>query len=123
MSALRGMMTAPRGLMTAPGGQGRKENTHGTGRSDAASAGTGTSGVCTQQGAEDVELGCLLLEGFSEGWSWVTVIFPSHQSAPSVAVMFVRLLEPPPFSQGWLKLAKSFWGNGGQTGWFVKHAR
>lgn len=82
----------------------------------------GTSRACTRRVAGDMTLVCLLLEGFSDGWSWVPLTFPSHRSVPSVAVTFVILLEPLPFSQGCLKLAKSFWGNGGQTGWFVKHA-
>lgn len=59
---------------------------------------TGTSSVCSQRAAGDVKIGCLLLEVFSEGWSWVTAALPSCRSAPSVAVTFVVLLEPLPFS-------------------------
>lgn len=121
--AQQGRAGASRGLISAPRGiQERKENTHGMERSDAASTGAGTSDICSQRAAEDIKLGCFLLEGFSEGWSWVTVTFSFCRSAPAVAVTFVIPLEPLPFSQDWLKLAKSFWGNGGQTGWFVKHA-
>lgn len=80
-------------------------------------------GVCTQQvKAEDMKHGCLLLEGYSEGCSWVTVTFPSCLSAPSAAVMFVIPSEPLPCSQGGLKLVKSFCGSREWTVWFVKHA-
>lgn len=66
--------------------------------------------------AGHMESGCLLLEGFSEGW--VTVPFPSCQPAPSVTVMFVTLLAPLLLSRGCLTLVRGCWGD---RGWFVKH--
>lgn len=69
--------------------------------------------------AEGMKSGCLLLKGFSEGWA--TVPFPSCQPAPSVTVTLVMPLAPLPLSQGFLTVVRSFWGNGGWTGWFVKH--
>lgn len=68
--------------------------------------------------AEDMKSGCLLLKGFSEGWA--TVPFPSCQPAPSVTVTIVMPLASLLLSQGCLTLVRSFWGNGGWTGWFVK---
>lgn len=78
MRSLQGRMGVLRGLTSALGEVGQKENTRGMGRSDAASSGTRTCGVFSQQVAEDRKFGHLLLEGFSNGWSWVTETFPSH---------------------------------------------